>query len=123
MTLRKGAESQKASKGIAAWVMQVCLVTGLVDTGERSTNVGPSPARTVCRCSKQLSAEKLLLGKQCKKFSKPKKTLETTGSSRLQRELQIHPGLPGVKNHENAKTPNILTDKFIRIMWKKSQST
>lgn len=78
-------------------------MAGLEDTGKPETYVGPSPARTVCRCSKKHSAEKLLMGKQCRKFSKSKKTLETTGFGRLQRELQIHPGPPDVKSHEDAK--------------------
>lgn len=53
MTLRKGAESQKVSKGIAACLMQVCLLAGLVGTGKPETHIGPYPARTACRCSKQ----------------------------------------------------------------------
>jgi len=42
------------------------------------------------------------MGKLYKKFSKSKKKLETTHFSRLQRELQVHPGLPDVKSHEDA---------------------
>lgn len=55
-------------------------MTALVDTGKPETYVGPSFARTVHRCSKKHSAEKLLTGKQWK-LSKSNKTLETTGSA------------------------------------------
>lgn len=43
------------------------------------------------------------MGKQDKEFSTSEKTLDATGFSKLQSELQIHPGLPDVKSDEDAK--------------------
>lgn len=98
MTLRKKQGDKRLPREL-----QVCLVVDFIDTGQPGTYEGPSPPRMGCGYSKKHSAEKLLTGEHCKNFSKSKKTLETTGFSRLQRELQIHPGLPDVKSHEDAK--------------------
>lgn len=43
------------------------------------------------------------MGKQDKKLSMSEKTLDTTGFSKLQSELQIHPGLPDMKSDKDAK--------------------
>lgn len=90
MTIRKGEKAKRLPRELLPERCR-CVVAGLVDTGKAETFVGPSPV------------EKLLMGKQLKKLPKSKKTLVTTGFSRLQRELQVHPGLPGVKSQKDAK--------------------